>query len=75
MGGKSVIKCEDSSLVDFFRKEFDPGRCARANFCREAFDGGYGPSINFVEKFGRGGLIDQVEVILGLGYELFVPAA
>jgi len=75
VGGESVIEGEDSSLVNFFRKEFEPRRDARANFCGEAFDGGDGPTINLVEKFGRGGLIDPVEVILGLGDEPFVPLA
>ena len=73
MGGESVIEGEDSSLVNFFRKEFEPRRYARANFCGKAFDGGDGPTVDLIEKFGRGGLIEPVEVVLGLGDEPFMP--
>jgi len=73
VGGESVIEGEDSSLLNFFRKESEPGRYVGANFCGEAFDGGDGPTVDLVEKFGRGGLIEPVEVVLGLGDEPFIP--
>ena len=75
MGRESVIEGENSSLLNLFRKEFEPGRCAWANFCREAFDRGDRPTVDLVEKFGRGGLIDPVEVVCDLGDEPFVPLA
>ena len=75
MGGKSVIEGEDSSLLNLFRKEFEPTRYAWANFCGEAFDGGNGPTINLFEKFGRGGLINPVELVCRLSDEPFVPLA
>jgi len=73
VGGESVIEGEDSSLVNFFRKEFEPRRYARANFCGKAFDGRDRPTIDLVEKFGRDGLIGPVEAIRGLGNEPFMP--
>ena len=75
VGGKSVIEGEDSSLLNFFRNEFEPGRYGWANFCGEAFDSGDRPTVDLVEKLGRGGLIDPVEVVCDLGDESFVPLA
>ena len=72
---ESVIEGEDSSLLNFFRKEVEPGGYAGANFCGEAFDGGDGPVVDLFEKFVRGGLIDPVEVVRCVGDELFVPLA
>ena len=73
MGGESVIEGENSSLLNFLRKESEPGRYVGANFCGEAFDGRDRPTIDLVEKFGRDGLIDPVEVVRCLGNEPFMP--
>ena len=73
--GQTVVERENDSLLNFFRKKFDPWADAGPEFGGETFDGRNRPVGDLLEKFGWGGLIEPFELAVGLIDEAFVPLA
>jgi hypothetical protein len=73
--GETVVESENDSLLNFFRKKFDPWADAGPEFGGEAFDGRNRPVGDLLKKFGWSGLIEPFELAVSFSDEAFVPLA
>ena len=72
---KTVIESEEEALLDFLGEKLHPWGNGGSDFGAEVFDGGNGPVMDLSKKFGGGGLIEPIEVVLIEGDPTFVPLA